>query len=138
MIEFSRPLLTWAEWLTSPGFGGTAAVFAATIAFIGVARSVKAQRDTARKQQWWERAKWALDLTLSADSVSRTIGLEVLDALGHSEYAGEHEYDLVDAAVAPTLEAYADEIGRDYEDDGLATADEAQLQEDDPEEGGLT
>ncbi|KQY61435.1 hypothetical protein [Nocardioides sp. Root140] len=123
------------HWLTSPGFGGLAAVVAASIAYAGVKRSVRSQRDANRKQQWWERARWALDLTLSEDTTTRTIGLEVLDALGRSEYAGEHEYDVVEAAVAPTLEAYADETGRDYEDDGLGTGDEAHLNTDNDQDG---
>lgn len=79
----------------------------ASIAYVGVRKSVRAQREATRKQQWWDRARWALDLTLSDDSTSRSIGLAVLDALGSSEFATEHEFELVEAALAPTLEAYA-------------------------------
>lgn len=93
-------------WVPSPGFGGVAAVVAAAIAYAGVRRSVQAQREASRKQQWWDRAHWALDLTLSDDSTGRAIGIEVLDALGRSEFASEHEFDLVEAATAPSLEAY--------------------------------
>lgn len=102
------------RWLTSPGFRGLAAVIAATIAYAGVRRSIRAQRDATRKEQWWERARWALDLTLSDESITRTIGLEVLDALGDSEFGSEHEFDLVAAATSPTLEAYvASDLGFD-------------------------
>ncbi len=113
-------------WLSSPGFGGAAAVAAASIAYAGVVRSVRSQREATRRQQWWERARWALDLTLSDDSTTRTIGLEVLDALGSSEFATEHEFDLVDAATAPTLEAYASSAAP-RADRGAADADEAHL-----------
>lgn len=76
----------WDEWLMSPGFGGTAAVVAALVAFFGVSRTVSVQREANRKQQWRERARWALDLTLAEDTTTRAIGLEVLDALSRSEY----------------------------------------------------
>jgi hypothetical protein len=97
---------SFAQWLMSPGFGGTAAVVAAGIAWAGVNKSVKAQRQVNRKQQWWERARWALDLTLNDDSITRAVGFEVLDALANSEWATEHETDVIDAAVAATLDGY--------------------------------
>lgn len=52
------PMLTWGQWLTSSGFGGTAAVLAAVIAFVGVRRTSRVQRDNARKDQWWDRLEW--------------------------------------------------------------------------------
>ena len=73
------------QWLMSPGFGGLAVVVAAVVAFWGVSRTVKVQRDANRKQQWWERARWALDLTLYDDSTTRAVGFEVLAALAGSE-----------------------------------------------------
>ncbi len=75
---------------------------AACIAFLAASRSVRGQRETARKQQWWDRARWALDLTLSEESLRREVGIGVLDALGSSEFADEHEVDLVEAAIRPT------------------------------------
>lgn len=95
----------------SPGFGGSAAVCAAILAFIGVHLTVRAQRHANRKQQWWERARWALDLTLSDQTTTRTVGLDVLEALSRSEYAGEHEFEVVDAAVAGVLDQYAPRAG---------------------------
>jgi hypothetical protein len=97
---------SFAQWLMSPGFGGTAAVMAAIIAWAGVSKSVKAQRQVTRKQQWWERARWALDLTLDDDSTTRAVGFEVLGALAQSEWATEHEADVIDAAIAATLDGY--------------------------------
>lgn len=96
------------EWLTSAGFGGTAAVVAALVAYLGVRKTVRQQRLNARKDQWWERARWALDRTLSEDSRVRAVGFSVLEALGDSEYAAEHEFDVVDAAMDAQLAGYAD------------------------------
>jgi hypothetical protein len=118
--------------VTSPGFGGAAAVVAAVIAFIGVSRNLKAQRNANRKQQWWERARWALDLTLDDDSSTRAVGFEVLDALARSEYADEHEAEVIDAAVSATLEAYVEQDDEDgVPDESNAGADDtsqAQLE----------
>lgn len=97
------------EWLMSPGFGGAAAVVAALLALYGVSRNVRVQREANRKQQWWERARWALDLTLNVDSSTRAVGFEVLDALARSEYADEHEAEVIDAAVSATLDAYVEQ-----------------------------
>lgn len=96
------------EWLTSAGFGGTAAVVAALVAYLGVRKTVRQQRLNARKDQWWERARWALDRTLSEDARVRAVGFSVLEALGDSEYAAEHEFDVVDAAMDAQLAGYAD------------------------------
>ena len=120
---------TFGQWLMSPGFGGLAAVAAASIAFFGVSRNVKVQREANRKQQWWERAKWALDLTLNDDSTTRTVGFEVLDALASSEWAREHEYDVIEAAVGPTLEAYEEQARADEgTDTGVGTSGQAHLE----------
>ncbi|WP_375000148.1 hypothetical protein [Aeromicrobium sp. CTD01-1L150] len=97
----------WTEFVMSPGFGGLAAVVAATIAYVGVHKTVKSRRAADRKAQWWDRARWALDLTLYDGSEHREVGYSVLEALGQSEYAAEHETDLIDAALDRTLDAYA-------------------------------
>jgi len=100
------------EWLSSPGFGGLAAVVAAAIAYRGVRRTVGQQQEAARKQQWWDRARWALDLTQDDDNeVARLVGLEGLEALAESEYAEQHEAEVISAAVAPLLDAYGDAEG---------------------------
>ena len=90
-------VLGWlSQWVRSPGFGGLAAVAAATIAYRAASRAAagarlnatedRRQRDSAeRKSQWWKRAEWALDLTLEEDTRTRQIGYEVLDALARSE-----------------------------------------------------
>lgn len=108
------------------------------VAFFGVSRTVSVQREANRKQQWWERARWALDLTLAEDTTTRAIGLEVLDALSRSEYAGEHEFEVVEAAIAPTLDAYGLHLGSlSDEERGQDSPGEAHLTtEVGPREGG--
>lgn len=103
-----------SDWLRSPGFGGLAAVVAATIAYRAASRAAAVSRASAtadrqqrdrseRKSQWWKRAEWALDLTLDDDTRARQVGYEVLDALARSEWADEHENDVIAAATTHSL-----------------------------------
>jgi hypothetical protein len=103
-------------FVTSPGFGGVAAVIAALIAFAAARQSAREagrqeeqnrqQRNGAdRKAQWWARAQWALDLTVSGDTDKATIGHRVLSSLAESEWADEHEADVIAAATDEALEA---------------------------------
>lgn len=107
--------MSWvADWLQSPGFGGGAAVLAAVIAYGAASRAALVQRENGqkdraqrdrneRKAQWWHRAEWALDLTLNEDEEARIVGFRVLDALAGSEWAGEHEGDVIAAATERAL-----------------------------------
>jgi len=116
-----RVLLDWlGAWAQSPGFGGLAAVVAAVIAYRAARKAADAQRANAeddrrqreraeRKSQWWARAQWALDLTLSQDPEARVVGYDMLEALANSEWAEEHEADLIAAATDRALGASADE-----------------------------
>ncbi|MGD8166310.1 hypothetical protein ACEXOS_003715 [Herbiconiux sp. P16] len=74
-------------------------VIAATIAFAASRYQARVQRSAQRKEQWWKRAEWALNLTLSDDSDQRAIGLQMLDALAQSEWTHEREQDVIAAAV---------------------------------------
>ena len=49
------------EFVTSSGFGGVAAVVAATIAYLAAGRSSSRARRTAVEQQWWQNVRWLVD-----------------------------------------------------------------------------
>jgi hypothetical protein len=89
---------TWFYWFPdfaqSPGFAGCLAVVAAVIAYIATTRN-------ARKEQWWKRAEYALNLTLSADDTTQITGLEMLDALKSNN---ELEQRFIEAATHWFLE----------------------------------
>lgn len=102
-------LLTWGEWLTSAGFGGTAAVVAALLALVGARRSAAVQRENARKDQWWDRLKWAVDLILSGDEPSANVGLAALAAITQAQGFDADELDFIERINSLFLEA--DESG---------------------------
>lgn len=96
--------VTWfSAWLQSAGFGGLAAIVAATIAFGAARQGARRQERADRKNHWWARAQWALDATLHDSSANKKIGYDVLTALGRSEWADEHESDVIEAATRSVL-----------------------------------
>lgn len=97
-------LLTWGQWLTSPGFGGAAAVVAAVLALIGVRRASAVQRQNARKDQWWDRLKWAVDLVLSGDEARANAGLAALTAITQAHGFDQDELNFVERIAGLFLE----------------------------------
>lgn len=76
-------ICTWfASWFytfaQTPGFAGLLAVVAAVIAYSGTVRN-------ARKERWWKRAEYAMNLTLSNDESLQVAGLEMLDSLASKD-----------------------------------------------------
>ena len=73
--DFCGAFLFWfPDFAQSPGFAGCLAVVAAVIAYIATTKN-------ARKEQWWKRAEYALNLTLAEEETTQITGLEMLDAL---------------------------------------------------------
>ncbi|MGE9808464.1 hypothetical protein [Janibacter sp. G1551] len=70
---------TWVDqFVRSPGFGGTAAVCAALIAFWAASRSRRAEDRRAREARWWEQARWATELVREDDDHSIHLGVTAL------------------------------------------------------------
>jgi len=106
-----------------------ATLVVATVAlYIGL-RTVR-QRDLAdRREQWWERFRWASDLTFSQDAEARELGLNVLVLLGTSRLAGTEELDLLDARTTVELRRRPELL-----DDGWGSGDDGY--EDHADAGG--
>lgn len=93
----------FSDWARSAGFGGTAAIAAASIAYLAARQGARRQERADRKVQWWARAQWALDLTMQDDERAQEVGFGMLAALADSEWAGEHEADVIAAATVPAI-----------------------------------
>jgi hypothetical protein len=101
-------------WEIVASFGPMAVLLAAGItAWIGwKSLDQKAEADRAaleqkaeadERSQWWERAQWALDASLSDDPFRKEIGLGVLDLLARSKLAGEEEAALIKLAAVDNV-----------------------------------
>ena len=85
-------------WDVLASLGPLAILVAALIAaFIGW-RSMQTQAEANRRSQWWERAEWALDASMSSSMDRRVIGLGVLALLAESTLAGEEEARILQVA----------------------------------------
>jgi hypothetical protein len=62
--------------------------------------TVRQRREADRRDQWWKRAQWALDLVMSpSESQSRAaVGFAVLERLASSELARREELLVLEAA----------------------------------------
>lgn len=105
-----------------------ATLVVATVAlFVGL-RTIR-QRDLAdRRDQWWKRFTWAMELTLAADLADRDLGLDVLEQLGRSRLAGLEELEVLDAGLTAALLRRSELL-----DDGWTGEDHEQ----DVAEGGV-
>lgn len=77
--------MSWDDlghWVMSPGFGGVAAVLAASLAFWGAQSGRRSADQRAREERWWEQARWAADLLLQGDD-RQALGIAALDQLVH-------------------------------------------------------
>lgn len=98
-----------SNWLTTAGFGGFAAVVAASLAFSGA-------RHQARLNSWWQRAEWALNLYTKPDAepLERRAGAAAVEALQRSRLAKKDEKRfLTEVATAVTFDPNGDGIEND-------------------------
>ena len=72
------------------------------------------QREVDRRESWWKRAQWAIDLSLSDQDASRLIGAQVMLLLS------EEDVDGVDLALLLTASLQGVDIDHDVGHDGMA------------------
>jgi hypothetical protein len=90
-------------WDVLASLGPLAILLAALIAaFIGW-RSMQTQAEANRRAQWWERAEWALDASMSSSIDRKVVGLGVLALLSESSLAGEEEARILQVASSDSL-----------------------------------
>ena len=77
------------------------ATVASALLVLAAALLTVRQRDRAdRKDQWWKRTQWALDLVLTGDEHARVLGMSVLQQQVESTLADEEDLELL---AAPAL-----------------------------------
>lgn len=93
---------SWVDnFVHSSGFGGVAAVIAASVAYSAATRAADQQRDTAARDRWWDQAKWAFD-RLDAPETQAS-ALEAFDEL-LDRARDDSEKAFVQAALRPGLD----------------------------------
>lgn len=82
--------------LVGPIATGMAALVALTVGLF----TLRQRQEADRRDQWWKRAQWALDLVLepSEDEGKATVGFAVLERLADSDLARKEELLILEAA----------------------------------------
>ncbi len=71
----------WREFWSGPPVAGLFALAGAGVAYGAARVGAKTSRTAAQRQEWWDRAEWALTLAMSDKDVERIVGLEALTAM---------------------------------------------------------
>jgi len=79
----------WRDFWSGPPAAGVFALLGAGLAVLAARVTARTARRGAERQEWWDRASWALDLARADDHVDRLIGLTALEALRHDATATE-------------------------------------------------
>lgn len=76
----------------------------AVLGFTGVMLTLRQRARSDRHTAWWARAQWAIDLSLSADPETRSVGFEAMTVLGRSATASAADLQVLDVAFTRRLD----------------------------------
>jgi hypothetical protein len=86
------------EFWTGPPAAGIFALIGAGLAYGAATVAARVSRRSAERQEWWDRAKWALDLVMSSDEADREVGLAAIEVLVPE--ATKTEAEMIDAVTS--------------------------------------
>ncbi|MDN3904635.1 hypothetical protein [Arthrobacter sp. YD2] len=96
------------------------------------AAALEQRREADRRSEWWARAQWAIDASLSEDPHRQETGLGVLNLLAQSDLAGEEEAAIISIASDEPLTTLMDAAAILGENDDI---DVTPVKEADNEQG---
>ncbi|MBP3036263.1 hypothetical protein J2M53_08355 [Arthrobacter sp. zg-ZUI100] len=103
------PVGSGAQWWEVLGaLGPLAVLMAAVLTFIIGWKTLNQRRRADQRSEWWNRAQWAIEASMSDDPRRQETGLGVLDLLAQSDLAGEEETAIISIAWARPLTALMD------------------------------
>jgi hypothetical protein len=78
-----------------------AAIVAAVVGFLSLRQNTRADN----RAEWWRRAQWALDASLSRSRSEAEMGQKAIDLLGRSELASREELALLKIGTEDAIRA---------------------------------
>ncbi|UNX54575.1 hypothetical protein MF406_17105 [Georgenia sp. TF02-10] len=81
----------WRAFWAGPPAAGVFALAGAGVAYGAARTATKTARRGAERQEWWDRAEWAMNLARSKKEIDRVIALRALIALAGEATAVEAE-----------------------------------------------
>ncbi|WP_051442213.1 hypothetical protein [Arthrobacter sp. H14] len=107
MFPLHTPPPSDPEWWEIVGqFQPLATLLAAIIAGLIAWRALRQRSVADRRSEWWSRAQWSLDASLSDEDDRQEMGIKVLQVLADSKMASKEELDIFNAAWIDPLDRY--------------------------------
>lgn len=78
----------------------------ATLVLVGAGITVRQRYQADRKDQWWKRTQWALELLLRRDEDSVLLGLEILTQQVSAKVADSEDAELIAQVLTPWVDSY--------------------------------
>lgn len=78
----------------------------ATLVLVGASITVRQRYQADRKDQWWKRTQWALELLLRRDEDSVLLGLEILTQQVSAKVADSEDAKLIAQVLTPWVDSY--------------------------------
>lgn len=91
----------WRAFWSGPPAAGVFALIGAGVAYLAARVAAATARRSARRQEWWDRAEWALTHAMAKDGRSRDVGLAALEVL--IEEATTTEGAMIDSVTSLIL-----------------------------------
>ena len=95
-------------WDIVAALGPLAVLLAGALTFFVGWKTLEQRRKADQRSEWWARAEWAIEASLSDDPRRQETGLGVLDLLAQSDLAGAEEAAIISIAWARPLTAAVD------------------------------
>ena len=92
-----------SDWL--PYAAAFAPLLAAVIAGWIAWRTLAQRREADRRDQWWKRTQWAIDLAMERDFSRAIVGLVALKHLAASDLCTDEDYELLDKIGGAKIDA---------------------------------
>lgn len=112
----------WRAFWSGPPVAGLFAVVGAVIAYTAAQVGARTARRAAEREEWWNRAEWALDLARSDTQSDRLIGLRALEGL--KEQATKSEAAMI---LAVTGAVTGDDGTDGFEEAGSSSAGDVDV-----------
>lgn len=84
----------------------TVTAIGAVLVLVGAGVTVRQRYQADRRDQWWRRTQWALELLLSGDEDSIVLGLEVLTQQVKAKVADKEDASLIADVLTPWVDSY--------------------------------
>lgn len=80
-------------------WGPVATAGSAIVVLVAAGITVRQKNRSDRKDQWWKRTQWAMDLTLGDDEEARVLGFAVLEQQIESTLADQEDVKLLELPI---------------------------------------